>query len=603
MSNTTMTPVLVVLLFFPIFVFLVLKLGSFQETTTHFIMRMLVISQTVAVGFLLYHRWHTGVRLEEELFAWQLTEDHSFRLLLFVDNLAFEFLILSTALLGMITRFSRTYLHREPGFQRFFAVLALFLAGLNWVSLSGTFDLLFLGWEMVGIASFMLIGFYSHREQTVKNALEVYSIYRFCDVGFLLSALFSVYLFHHTQGFSEFRTTFFPESMEQLHPLAVWGLSIALILAAMGKSGQFPFSFWLSRAMEGPTPSSALFYGALSIHLGVFLLLRTEAIWGHSFATRALVFVIGGVTLFLAVGIGRLQSSMKGQIAYASVAQVGLMFMEVACGWRVLAEFHMAANACLRSYQILISPSSVAYFLKVQSSSQRPSARDHGSLESRLPSRLRSTWVVFAMREAYLPDFVRMFSSGFFRFPRSILKRWGNSGTLVAVVILAIISILAPSESFAVAVFLALLVLLNTVCALHVKGRNLTVWFWIGALTLAPAAFMAIRLPESRAGALWFAAGIIPFWLLGVWEIVFSYSRKHEWIRLRRSLLWIAVLGTIGFPIGPAFLGEDMLMHVAVEHHPFFGVALCLSFVWCGFTAIRWLMYQPNSRVEYALNR
>jgi NADH-quinone oxidoreductase subunit L len=143
-------------------------------------------------------------------------------------------------------------------------------------------------------------------------------------------------------------------------------IGLMLLLAAAAKSAQFPFSSWLPRAMEGPTPSSAIFYGSLSVHLGVFLLLRTFPFWENLLLVRLLIGGIGGITALLSTMIARVQTSVKTQIGYASLTQIGIMFIEVAAGFELLALVHFAGNAFLRTYQLLVSPSVVSYLIREQ---------------------------------------------------------------------------------------------------------------------------------------------------------------------------------------------------------------------------------------------
>ncbi len=136
-----------------------------------------------------------------------------------------------------------------------------------------------------------------------------------------------------------------------------------ILLAAAVKSAQLPFSSWLPRAMEGPTTSSAIFYGSLSVHIGLFLLLRTYPYWESLDSIKGLIILIGLATSIIATSIARVQSTVKTQIAYSSIAQIGLMFIEVALGFHTLALVHFAGNAFLRTYQLLVSPSVLSYLV------------------------------------------------------------------------------------------------------------------------------------------------------------------------------------------------------------------------------------------------
>ena len=139
-----------------------------------------------------------------------------------------------------------------------------------------------------------------------------------------------------------------------------------IMLAAITKSAQWPFTSWLPRAMEGPTSSSAIFYGSLSVHIGVFLLLRTYPFWSEMISVKVIIIVIGALTGIISTFIARVQSTVKTQIAYSSAAQIGIIFIEVALGWHVLALIHFAGNAFLRTYQLLVSPSVLNYLVHHQ---------------------------------------------------------------------------------------------------------------------------------------------------------------------------------------------------------------------------------------------
>src|SRR5262249_43090286 len=190
--------------------------------------------------------------------------------------LSVPFAILSFALSGTIGAFASRYLHRERGFNRFFVLYAIFVLGMVVTSLAGTIETLFAGWELVGLSSALLVGFYQERPAASRNALWVWCVYRVSDAALLLAAV----AMHRLRGEGDFDALLgsAPWPLAQSNASATEALVVGLLLviAAAGKSALVPFSGWLPRAMEGPTPSSAVFYGALSVHLGVFLLLRTS---------------------------------------------------------------------------------------------------------------------------------------------------------------------------------------------------------------------------------------------------------------------------------------------------------------------------------------
>src|SRR5690606_21226261 len=282
------------------------------------------------------------------------------------DKITAVYLLVGSILSFLVTLYSRYYMHREEGYKRFFNTLLFFYLGYNLVIIAGNFETMFIGREMLGISSFLLIAFYRDRYLPVKNAVKVFSIYRVADVGFLLTMWMSHHLWHENITFVKLSDAAFVNEHLTSHSAIGVFISLMILISAAAKSAQLPFSSWLPRAMEGPTPSSAIFYGSLSVHIGVFLLLRTFPFWEHQFSIRILIGVLGLVTSLVATGIARVQSTVKSQIAYSSIAQIGLIFIEVAAGFENLALFHFAGNAFLRTYQLLVSPSVVSYLIREQ---------------------------------------------------------------------------------------------------------------------------------------------------------------------------------------------------------------------------------------------
>lgn len=266
----------------------------------------------------------------------------------------------------LVLVFSKYYLHRDEGYKRFFVTVLLFFFGFNITIFSGNFETLFIGWEFLGITSFLLVAFYRDRYLPVKNSLKTISLYRLGDICLMLALWMSHHLWHENITFTKLANATLVAEHTQQHFYSVVFLISMLLVAAAVKSAQWPFSSWLPRAMEGPTTSSAVFYGSLSVHLGVFLLLRTYNYWEFLPVVKLLIILIGATTAVIASFIARVQPTVKTQIAYASAAQIGLMFIEVALGWHILAMVHFAGNALLRTYQLLVSPSVLGYLIHDQ---------------------------------------------------------------------------------------------------------------------------------------------------------------------------------------------------------------------------------------------
>jgi NADH-quinone oxidoreductase subunit L len=275
---------------------------------------------------------------------WFAVGDYHFPLVLMADRLSLPFLALAAVLSGLIGQFSATYLHREPGFLRFF----LFAFGSLLAFAAGSFDLLAAGWEIVGITSVLLIGFFQLRPAPVENGLRVFGVYRACDIGLLVG----IFLMHRWAG-----TASFHDGFPMLTGTRAVIVCLLLLLAACGKAAQVPFSGWLPRAMEGPTPSSAIFYGAISIHAGAYLLLRAQPLLARSVFASALVILIGVATAIHGTIVGRASADAKTSLAYATLTQVGLVFIEIGLGWRWIAVAHILGNATVRTMQYLRAPS------------------------------------------------------------------------------------------------------------------------------------------------------------------------------------------------------------------------------------------------------
>ncbi|MBA4055388.1 MAG: hypothetical protein C0490_11800, partial [Marivirga sp.] len=319
-----------------------------------------------AIAFIVYWLFHGFPILNLKEIVLFKTPGYEFFIDFYFDRITATYLIVGSLLTFLVTIYSRYYLHRESGYKRFFNTILFFYAGYNIVIFSGNLETLFLGWEILGISSFLLIAFYRERYLPVKNAVKVFSIYRMGDVGLILAMWASHHLWHENITFLKLSDYDFVHTQLQSHTVIGVFISLVILLSAAAKSAQLPFSSWLPRAMEGPTPSSAIFYGSLSVHLGIFLLLRTFPFWEHQISVRITIGVLGLVTAIVTTGIARVQSSVKSQIAYSSIAQIGFIFIEVAAGLEALALFHFAGNAFLRTYQLLVSPSVVTYLIREQ---------------------------------------------------------------------------------------------------------------------------------------------------------------------------------------------------------------------------------------------
>lgn len=255
-----------------------------------------------------------------------------------------------TALIGwLVARFSANYLHREAGFHRFFIVLGLFLGGIQLVLLAGSALLCFVGWEMCGVASFLLIGYAWQRPVATGNALFAFVTNRAGDAGFLFALGLSAYWLGSFE---------WPDLTAARLPLVdARILAIGFVVAALVKSAQLPFTPWIARALEGPTPSSAIFYGAALVHAGIYLMLRLSPMLVQVPDLMLGLVLAGSLTALYAWFVGLVQTDVKSALIYATVFQVGLMFVAIGLGWTTLATIHLCLHAAWRTWHFLLAPS------------------------------------------------------------------------------------------------------------------------------------------------------------------------------------------------------------------------------------------------------
>ncbi|MEY3458502.1 MAG: hypothetical protein RL215_1659 [Planctomycetota bacterium] len=285
------------------------------------------------------------------------TAHFHFTLKFVFDRLSVPFVIMTFVLCGVISAFASRYLHRDEGFPRFFLFFSFFLTGMILSSAAGTIETLFFGWELVGLSSALLVAFFHDRRGPVQNGLRVWSIYRIADAAFLLAAL----ALHHLSGSGDFAGLAgqgpWPAGDALISQNSALLVGLLLLFAAAGKSALIPFSGWLPRAMEGPTPSSAVFYGALSVHLGAFLLLRIGPVLKESLLLQAAVVTLGLATCLFAAMAARVQSDVKSGLAFASLIQVSLIVTEIGFGLRYIPLIHIIGHACFRTLQLVRAPS------------------------------------------------------------------------------------------------------------------------------------------------------------------------------------------------------------------------------------------------------
>jgi NADH:ubiquinone oxidoreductase subunit 5 (subunit L)/multisubunit Na+/H+ antiporter MnhA subunit len=526
-----------------------------------------------------------------------------FTLNFYFDKISCVYLFVGSLLTLMVTVYSRYYLHREVGYKRFFNTILFFYIGYSITVLSGNFETLFVGWEILGISSFLLIAFYRNRYLPVKNGIKVFSIYRIGDVGMLLAMWLSHYLWHENIKFMQLNNYVEVNEHIQNHSLVGVFISLMLLVAAAAKSAQLPFSSWLPRAMEGPTPSSAIFYGSLSVHIGVFLLLRTYPFWEHQYSVRVIIGLLGLCTSVVTMLIARVQSSVKSQIAYASASQIGLIFIEVALGFENVALFHFAGNAFLRTYQLLVSPSLVSYLIREQFYEFTP--RKHDEVPKWLGKIYNSVYLL-SIKEFNLDRFLS-------RYLWDALKSIGQKVNyfdykLVISVYGAVLlggfytlyhkqyipGFLQNYMSLIIAVLGLILVLKSFV------ERKSPRMAWLYIIMNHCFILLAVSYNDhfDMEHAMVYLSGVFASGVVGYLSLnrlmkaeakvdlnrFYGYAAKYKTLAF---VFLVACMGLAGFPITPTFIGEDLIFSHIQQNQLLFAASISFSLIIDGISLMR----------------
>ncbi len=254
-------------------------------------------------------------------------------------------------LLLIVMRFSVNYLHREAGFHRFFFILNLFAAAMLLLVLSANALFSFVGWEVAGVCSYWLIAYAYDRPIAAHNATRAFVTNRTGDGGFILGMALALIWLESCdwQAINSGATDLARDDATLL--------ALSFTLAALTKSAQIPFTPWLARAMEGPTPSSAIFYGGIMIHAGVFLMIQLQPLLTQAPLALWVLWIVGGSTAIYSYWAGLSQTDIKSSQIFACSTQLGLMFVECGLEFWTLAAWHLAAHAVVRCYLLLSAPS------------------------------------------------------------------------------------------------------------------------------------------------------------------------------------------------------------------------------------------------------
>jgi NADH-quinone oxidoreductase subunit L len=270
-----------------------------------------------------------------------------------LDHLTVVMLLVVTGVGFLIHIYSTGYMAHEGGYYRFFSYLNLFMFFMLILVLAANYVLLFVGWEGVGLCSYLLIGFYFLRKSAADAGKKAFIVNRIGDFGFMLG----MFLLFRSFGSLDFQTVFSraatwqPEAMGQFGTMTI--ACILLFVGATGKSAQLPLYVWLPDAMEGPTPVSALIHAATMVTAGVYVVARSHVLFSHAPTAMYIVAIVGCATAFFAATIGLVQSDIKRVLAYSTVSQLGYMFLACGVGAFGAGIFHLMTHAFFKALLFL----------------------------------------------------------------------------------------------------------------------------------------------------------------------------------------------------------------------------------------------------------
>ncbi|XDD51183.1 NADH-quinone oxidoreductase subunit L [Leptospira sp. WS92.C1] len=351
------------------------------------------------VSFFLFHPMERSIPEIVTVFPWIEAGGIKVSLAYQVDQLSLYMILIITGIGALIHLYSIGYMKEDPGFTRYFAYLNLFIFSMLNLVLAENLILLFLGWEGVGLCSYLLIGFDYHKDSAANAGMKAFITNRIGDLGMLLG-ISLVYWYTGSVSFTAIAEAI-PEvpSFRYILPL----VGICFFIGAIGKSAQLPLHVWLPDAMAGPTPVSALIHAATMVTAGIFLIARLNPIFLSAPQVGHWIVIIGSVTAFFAATVGLFQNDIKKVLAYSTVSQLGYMFVAMGAGAYVAGLFHLMTHAFFKAL-LFLGSGSVIHALH-----HEQDLRNMGGLKKQM----KITWITFligSLAISGIPPFSGFFS-------------------------------------------------------------------------------------------------------------------------------------------------------------------------------------------------
>ena len=355
-----------------------------------------------------------GTPFDETLYEWITGESFAFNIGFRVDALTTIMLLVITGVGFLIHVYSISYMHGDPGYTRYFAYLNLFIFAMLILVLGNNYLMMFVGWEGVGLCSYLLIGFWYEKKSAIDAGKKAFIVNRIGDFGFLLG-MFTLFAAFGTLDFASMFDAAEADNFQKVFGSSTLVIAtLLLFVGAIGKSAQIPLYVWLPDAMEGPTPVSALIHAATMVTAGVYMIARSSVLYNIAH-TGEVVAWVGVLTAFFAATIALTQNDIKRILAYSTVSQLGYMFVGVGVGAYASGVFHLVTHAFFKGLMFLAAGS------VMHAMANELDMRKMGGLKAKMPI-THWTFLVGALAIAGFP-----FLSGFWSKDEILHSAWGSS--------------------------------------------------------------------------------------------------------------------------------------------------------------------------------
>src|SRR4051812_1136654 len=353
----------------------------------------------LSIGIFFELKGQTEKSITLDLFSWITAGKLSIPFSFLIDPLSSLFLLIITGIGFLIHLYSAGYMHEDEGFSRFFAYLNLFIFFMLLLVLGSNYLIMFVGWEGVGLCSYLLIGFWFKNTAYNNAAKKAFIMNRIGDLGFLLGII----LIYVTFGSISYKDVFTQAATMSTGGTTVTVITLLLFVGAMGKSAQLPLYTWLPDAMAGPTPVSALIHAATMVTAGIYMIARSNILYTLAPVYMEVVAIVGACTLLFAATIGLAQNDIKKVLAYSTVSQLGYMFLALGVGSYTGAVFHVMTHAFFKALLFLGAGS----FIHAMSGEQ--DIRKMGGLKKYIPI-TQLTFLLGTLAIVGFPGFSGFFS-------------------------------------------------------------------------------------------------------------------------------------------------------------------------------------------------